>query len=131
MLALAVGAFEGMGTRLTFLCFEFRWVNFVIGLTVPCEFSMVDGLIQAITFDALYPLDSTNACIVAPLPVIFILGNTWIHVGTTNGSDESSYIEPLVDEGFGFRATLSIPDVNSYDGHVRFQQNLDYSQFGS
>jgi len=46
-----------------------------------------------------------------------------------NGSDESSYVESSVDEGFGFRATLSIPDVNPYDGHIGFQQNLDYSQF--
>jgi len=82
---------------------------------------MVDGLMQAVIFDALSPLDSTNACIVALLPAIFALGNTWIHVGTMNGSNESSYVESLVVEGFGFRAALSVPDVNPYDGHVRFQ----------
>jgi len=75
MLTLIVGASEEIGTGLTFLCFESKWVDFVIGLAAPCEFSVVDGLMHAITFDALCPLDSTNTCIVAPLPVIFALGN--------------------------------------------------------
>jgi len=82
---------------------------------------VVDGLMQTVIFDVLCLLDSANACIAALLPAIFALGNTWIHVGTVNGSNESSYVESLVVKGFGFRAALSIPDVNPYNGHVRFQ----------
>ena len=131
MLTLAVGAFEGVGTGLTLLHFKSRWVDFVIGFATLCKFSIVDSLVWAIAFDALCLLYSTNASSVAPLLAIFALGNTWIYVGTSNGRDEPSYVESLVDEGFNFEATLSISDVNLYDSHVGFRWDLDNSWFES
>ncbi len=75
------------------------------------------------------PLNSTDANSMAPLPAIFTLGDIQVYVGTSNGSNEPSNIEPLVDEGFGLRTTLSISYVNPYDGYVRFGRDLYNSWF--
>jgi len=126
---LAVGASEGIGAGFTLLCFKSGRVNFVICLTALCKFSIVNGLMQAVTFDVFCPLDSAYACRVTPFPAIFALGNAWIHVCASNGGNESFYVEPLVNKGFSFGAALSIPNVNLYYSHVRFWRNLDYSGF--
>ena len=129
MLALIVGASEGIGTRLIFLCFESGRVNFVICFVAPYEFSMINGLIWTIAFDAFHPLYSTNTSSMTPFPAVFTLENAWIHVGTTHGSDEPSNVKSLVNEGFSLRATLRIPYIDLYDGHVRFWRDLYNSWF--
>ena len=121
ILVLAVEASKKVGTGLAVLCFEPRQVDFVIGFATPCKFSMVDGLVWAIVFDALCLLYSTNDSSMAPLLAIFALKDAWIHVGTLNSHNEPFYVEPLVDERFSFGAALSIPDVDPYDGHIRFR----------
>jgi len=128
-LTLAVGAPEEMGTGFILLHFKSERVNFVVCLTAPCKFSMVDGLMWAVTLDAFCSLDSAYACKVTPFPAIFALGNVWIHVCTLNSGDESSYVEPSVNKGFSFGATLSILNVDLYYGHIRLRGNLDYSGF--
>ena len=126
---LTVGAPERMEARLTFLHFEPGRVDLIVCFATLHEFSVVDGLVQAIAFDAFCPLYSTNTSSIAPLPVVFALKDAWIHVGTSNSSNKPSDIEPLVDEGFGLRATLNISYVDLYDSHVRFGRNLYDSQF--
>ena len=76
MLTFAIVAFEGIGTGFALLHFKSGRGDFVIGLVAPCKFLVVDGLMQAIIFDVLCPLDSANACSMAPFPAIFALGNT-------------------------------------------------------
>jgi len=90
----------------------------------------MNGLVWAIAFDTLSPLYSANTNSIALLPAIFALEDTWIYVNTTNSSDEPSNVEPLIDERFGLRATLSIPYVNPYNSHVRFQRDLYNSWLG-
>jgi len=92
---------------------------------------VVDSLIQAVIFDVLCLLDFANTCSVALFPAIFALGDAWVHISTMNSCDESSYVELLVNEGFSFGATLSILDVDPYDGYVGFWRDLDYSGFKS
>lgn len=84
----------------------------------------MNGLVWAVAFDTLSLLYSANANSMALLPAIFALENVWIHVNTTNSSNEPSNVEPLIDERFGLRATLSISYVNPYNGYVRFQRDL-------
>ena len=129
MLALTVGACEGIGTKLAFLHFESGRVDFVICFAVPHKFSMVNGLMQAIAFDTFCSLYSTNAGSVIPFPAVFALGDAWIHVGTAHSSDEPSNVKSLVNEGFGLRAALRIPYTDLYDGHVGFQKDLYNSRF--
>ena len=82
---------------------------------------------QAITFYTFCPLNSAYACRVAPFPAVFALRNAWIHDCALNSGNVPSYIKPSVDKGFGFGATLSIPNVNPYNCHVRLWRDLDYS----
>jgi len=112
--AFTVEAPERMEARFTLLYFKSKRVNFIVCLTVPCKFSMMDGLMQAITFYTFYPLNSAYVCKVTPFPVIFALENAWIHICISNDSNKSSYIKPLVNKGFGFGTTLSIPNINLY-----------------
>jgi len=44
MLVFAIRAFKEMGAEFALLHFESGRGDFVIGLAVPCEFSMVDSL---------------------------------------------------------------------------------------
>ena len=129
MLALIVGTSEGMGTRLTFLCFESERVDFVICFVAPHEFSVVNGLMQVIEFDTFCLLYSTNTGSVTPFPAVFALGDAWIYVGAVHGNNESSNVKSLVNEGFGPRAALRILYIDPYDGHVGFQRDLYNSQF--
>jgi len=129
VLALAVRASERMGARLIFFCFEPRKVDLIICFATPCVFSMVDKLVWAIALDAFCLLNFTDTNSMAPHPAIFVLGDTWVHVGASNGSDEPSDIEPSVDEGFGFRTTLGIPYVNPYNGYVGFGRDTYDSWF--
>ena len=73
--ALTVGTPERMEAGFTLFYFESGRVNFVVCLTAPYKFSMVDGLMWAITFDIFCPLDSAYACRVTLFPAIFALGN--------------------------------------------------------
>jgi len=44
MLVFAIRTFKEMGAEFALFHFESRRGDFVVGLAVPCEFSMVDGL---------------------------------------------------------------------------------------
>ena len=61
-----------------------------------------------------------------PFLAILTLRYTRIYVGTSNHSNIAFYVEISVDKFFHIVATLDIPDVNLYDGHVRFRRDLDY-----
>jgi len=56
---------------------------------------------------------------VTPLPAIFALGNTWVHVCSSDCSNVAAYVEASVDEKFCVLTTLNIPDVNQNYGHIR------------
>jgi len=53
--------------------------------------------VQAIAFDALSSLDPAKECCVAPLPTIFALRNSGVHVGSSDGCDEVSDVEASVN----------------------------------
>ena len=129
MLAFTVGASERMGTRLVFLCFKSGRVDFVVCFAAPYKFSVVNGLMWAIVFDTFHPLYSTNTSSVTPFLAVFTLGDAWIHVATTYSSNEPSNVKSLVNEEFGLRATLRIPYIDTYDGHVGFWRDLYNSWF--
>ena len=39
----------------------------------------------------------TTKCRMSPLPTVLTLQNTWVHIGTFDGSDESSNVEATID----------------------------------
>jgi len=56
---------------------------------------------------------------VTPLSAIFALGDTQVHVCSSDCSDVVAYIEAYVDEKFCVLTTLNIPDVDPNYGHIR------------
>ena len=52
---------------------------------------------RTITFDVLSSLDLAGECHVTPLPTIFALWNSRVHVGSSDGCDKVANIEASVD----------------------------------
>ena len=65
----------------------------------------------------------------APLPTVLALRDTWVCVGTSNGSDVASNIEASVDDVLSYRTALGIPDVHSNHHLVGFGGRFDDTRF--
>jgi len=61
------------------------------------------------------------------LSTILILGNFWIHVCSSNHSNEAVYVEVSIDKPLGFAPTLDILYIEPYDSHIRFWRYFDDS----
>ena len=127
VVSFAVETFEQIGAWLALLGFQSRWVNFSISLPAPTEFSVMFGLVRAIVFDTLGSLYSAREGRVTPFPVVFALGNSGIHVCSSNSSNVVANIEASVDKHFSIVTTLNIPYIYPDNGHVGLQGNFDYS----
>ena len=130
MIAMAVQAFECVGARFTFLCFQSQGVDLVVCSVAPFEISVVLQLVRAVTLDAFGALYSAQESGVAPLPAVLALGDSWVHVCSLDGSGILSYVEAPVDEHLGVCPTLDIPNIGPYNGHVGFGRNFDDLGFG-
>ena len=60
----------------------------------------------------------THECIMAPLPAIFALENTRVHVGAMNSDNVTANIKASIDKYFCIQAILEISDINPDDYHV-------------
>ena len=85
---------------------------------------------RTITLNAFSPLDSTRKCGVTPLPAIFALGDTCVHVCSSDCSDVVTYVEASVDEKFCVLTALHIPNVDPDYGHIRLGRDFDNSWLG-
>ena len=83
----------------------------------------------AIALDAFSSLNVTRKGGVSPLPAILALGNSWIHIRTSNCGDVVAHIEAPVNEKFSIFSTLNIPDVDPNDGHIRLRRDFNNSRF--
>ena len=81
---------------------------------------VINGLMGAITLNVFCTLDSTHILCMIPFPTVLTLWNSRVHIGTTNCGNKAANVEPSVDEDPCFCTTLSIPNIDLYDGHVRF-----------
>ena len=78
----------------------------------------MNGLVETIALNVFGLLNSTHTSCIVLFPAIFTLWYSRVHVCTTNCSDKAVYIEPPVDEAFGFGTTLYISYIDLYNGHV-------------
>ena len=90
---------------------------------------MVIQFVWTIALDAFSSLNATRKGGVFPLPAILALGNSWIHVRTSNCGDVIAHIEAPVNEKFSIFSTLNIPDVDPNDGHIRLRRDFNNSRF--
>jgi len=49
------------------------------------------------------------------LPAVLVLGDAWVHIGSMNSCNISSYVKAPVDKTFSLTATLNIPNINPND----------------
>ena len=78
------------------------WINanrvcLGVGFAAPSEFAVMLRLMWAITFDAFGTLDSAWKGRVPPLPTIFALGDSRVHVGSLNGRNVVSDVKAPVN----------------------------------
>ena len=116
MIAFAVHAFEDVWTRLTFL--GGRMICFFVFHATPRFLSMVFSDVSSIAFCTPGDMRTTTECRMSPLPTVLTLWDTWVHVGTFDSSDESSYVEATIDNVLRRKTTLGISDVHPDHRHV-------------
>ena len=63
----------------------------------------------------------------SPLPAVFALGDTRVHICSMNGSNVASNIEVSIDQSFNIITTLSIPNIYLDNHHIGFGWDLDDS----
>ena len=95
MIPFAIHAFEDMRTWFTF--FGGRSISFFVLHAAPHLLSVVFSSMSSIAFSASGDMRATAKCQVTPLPTVLALWNTWVHTGTLNGSDITTYIEMTVN----------------------------------
>ena len=90
---------------------------------------MVIQFVWTVALDAFSSLNATRKGGVSPLPAILALGNSRIHVRTSNCGDVIAHIEAPVNEKFSIFSTLNIPDVEPNNGHIRLRRDFNNSWF--
>ena len=129
MITLAVDTFKCIRAQFTLLGFEARRVHLKVCLATPGEMTIVFNLVQSITLDVPRALEATSEGGMSPLSVVLALQDSRIHIHTSNGSNITTNIKASIDECFGQRTTLRIPDVNPNNSHVQFWRDFDNSRF--
>ena len=108
-----------LNPTLRVLNYNIRGVSLFVSFAVPCKFSVVNSLIRTIALNTFGFLYSANSSQMAPLPTIFALWYSRIHVCSSNCNDETSNIKSSVDENFGLKPALRVLYIDPNDKHVR------------
>ena len=90
---------------------------------------MVLRFVWTIALDAFSSLNATQKGRMSPLPAILALGDSQIHIRTSNCGDVIAHIEAPVNEKFSVFSTFNIPDVDPNNGHIRFRRDFNNSRF--
>jgi len=112
MVSFAVHTFEDMRTWLTsnggcVICF-------LIFHATPHFLSVVFGIVSSIALGTPGDMRATAKCRMTPLPTVFTLRNSWVHICSVNGCNKSSNIESMIDDVLCTRTALGVPDVHPY-----------------
>ena len=129
MITLIIWTLERMETWFPLLCFEPQRVHLEIHFVALGKMMVVLALMQSITLDALWILNSTCVGTMSPLLVIFTLGDAQVYIHSSDSGNMSSYIKTSVNRHFTILSTLSIPNIDPNNCHVRPGRSLDNSQF--
>ena len=112
MVSFAVHAFEDMRTWLT--SNGGHAICFLIFHATPRFLSVVFGIISSIALGTPGDMRATAKCRMTPLPTVFTLRNSWVHICSANGCNKSSNVESTIDDVLCARTTLGVPDVHPY-----------------
>jgi len=76
---------------------------------------------RPVTLNAFGFLNSTRKGGVTPLPAIFILGDSRVHVCSFDHSDMIAHVEAPINKKFSILPALHVPNIYPNNGHVQFQ----------
>ena len=109
MIPFAVYVFKDVRTWLTFLgsCL----ICFLIVHITLCFLFVVFGRMSSIALGTPGDIRIATKCQIFPLPIVLALWDTWVHISTFDGSNETSDVEVTIDDVLYQRTTLGIPDV--------------------
>jgi len=116
MISFAIHAFEDVRTWLTI--FGHQTISFLILHATPHFLSVVFSSMGSIALGASGYMRAATKCQMFSLPIVLALWNTWVHVGTFDGSDEVSNVETIIDDVLCQRTALGIPNVHPDHCHV-------------
>ena len=94
MITLTVGAFEGVMVQFTLLGLKSWGISFFISFAIPGKVMMMFSFMRTVTLNTFGLLDSTWVHWMSPL---LALGNTRIHICTSDNGDIASDIKAPVD----------------------------------
>jgi len=120
VITFVVYTLEGMRAQFTLFCFKTQRIGLEINFVALSEMTMVFRFVWSIAFNISWLLEVAWEHCISPLPAIFALKYAWIHIGSSDGGNETSYIKALVDDFFGGWTLLWVLYVNPCNGHVRF-----------
>ena len=110
MISLAVYVLEDMRTWLPTI--GSHSICFLVFHATPCFLSVVFSIVSSITLSAPGDMRATAKCQMSPLPTVFTLQYSWVHVSSANSRNKSSNIESSIDNVLHTRTTLVIPDIH-------------------
>ena len=79
---------------------------------------MVFSQVQSIAFNILRALYSARVSRVTSFPTLLVLWNAQVHVCLWNSCNITTDIEASIDKSSCIHATLRVPDIKPYNGHV-------------
>jgi len=91
---------------------------------------MVLKFVESIIFLASGSMSSTGKSRMSPSLAVVTLENAWVHVCGLDSGDKSTKIEEMINQKFGFGATLRVLYVKLDDSHIIFGRYFDNSWFG-
>ena len=110
MISLTVCALEDM--RIWLPTIGSRSICFLVFHATPHFLSVVFGIMSSITLSTPGDMRAIAKCRMSPLPTVFTLWYSWVHVSFTHSRNKSSNIESSIDDVLHARTTLGIPDVH-------------------
>ena len=116
MIPFAVHAFEDVRTWLAFLggCS----ICFLVVHTTSHFLSVVFSRMSSIVLGTPGDMRTATKCQMSPLPTVLVLQDTWVHIGTFDGSNKMSDVEAMIDAVLRQRTALGIPDIHPDHCHV-------------
>jgi len=97
IITLVVDILEGVRAWFALFGFKPRRVNLKISLVAPDKVVMVFGFMWTVALQTSCILKTANKDVI-PLPVIFALRDTRIHISPSDGSNKAADVEAVIDE---------------------------------
>ena len=110
MISLVVYALEDMRTQL--FTIGSCSICFLVFHATSRFLSVVFSVVSSIALSAPGDMRMTAKCQMSPLPTVFTLQYSWVHVSSANSRNKLSNIESLIDDVLHARTALVIPDVH-------------------